>query len=273
MHWAAVWGISIGFSMMVRPTLNYYWIVVLVLSVVIFSRKKAALVFIVSLSAMLIFSGGWNYRNYHLTGFWGLQSITGVTLLWSTQSLTRKSTAEEHLDDPVQARVRDIVFEGPDSLSIMTPARKELGLSPFGLDGYLTKIGIENILENPFHFSRIFIQNFLKTITTFFKFGESAGLASQFPSYLVWMEKISSFLAFFLLPIAAALIIWIKKLDWKFLIFSGLNILYILSLSALVTGTFRYRLPLHPLFWTLDAFIVIAVLDELFKRFRQRNVY
>ena len=153
-------------------------------------------------------------------------------------------------------------------MKLMIPIRKELELSSYELDDLLRKIGIENIVENPLKFSLIYCKNWIKTVTTLFNVGSTKGVGSTSPSCVVWAEKIASFVLFLLFPIAGFLIAWKRNYSKSILIFFVVTIFYFISLTALLKGSFRYRLPLHGIFWALDAVVILSFIDKLMASFK-----
>jgi 4-amino-4-deoxy-L-arabinose transferase-like glycosyltransferase len=261
---AFLWGVSIGFSSMFRSVISYFWLITLPIFIYNSSIRRATVFFILFMMGIILFTGGWAYRNYKTTGFWGLQSATGVSLLWASHNLTRPSTANDYKIDPKLAKVRDMVASGTNPMKLMTPIRKELNLSPFGLDECMKKVGIENILENPVKFSRIFFKNYVKIITTLFNADhKEGGTVYSFSPIVVWAEKLSSFIIFLLLPIAGFMISWHDNHNRSVLLFFAGTVFYFLITTSLVAGSFRYRLPLHAIFWTLDAVVLLALFDKL----------
>jgi 4-amino-4-deoxy-L-arabinose transferase-like glycosyltransferase len=261
---AFLWGLSIGFSSMLKSVISFIWIVMLPILIYTFNIRRATVIFILCLTGILVFTGSWAYRNYATTGFWALQSSTGVSLLWASHNLTRPSTANDYKIDPKLAKVRDMVASGNNPLKLTTPIRKKLYLSPFELDECMKKVGIENIFENPVKFSHIFFKNFVKTITTLFNAGfEDGGVAFTFSPFIVWAEKLSSFIIFLLLPIVGFMISWHDNRNRSVLLFFAGTVFYFLITTSLVAGSFRYRLPLHAIFWILDAVVLLALFDKL----------
>ncbi len=268
-----LWGVSIGLATMVRPVLNYFWVLLIPFFIYNYKIKRGLYYFIICFLGIMIFSGSWLYRNYTVAGFCGLQSIEGVSLLYANSELTRQSTVEDYREDPQLAKTRDIIASGVNPMKLLTPIRKELGLSPYELNDLLRKIGIENIIENPIKFSLIYCKNLIKTVTTLFNVVPTVGIGSRFPSYVVLAEKIASFILFFSLPIAGLLIAWKNNYNKSVLILYVLAVSYFLALSAFVSGSFRYRLPLHGILWTMDAVVLLAIFDKLAVSFKSSKLF
>ena len=263
-----LWGMSIGLATMVRPVLNYFWMVLIPFFIYNYKLKRGLYYFIVCFLGIIIFTGSWLYRNYTFAGFFGLQSANGIVLLYGNNNLTRYSTKEDYESNHRLARARDVIASGVNPMKLMTPIQKELGLSSYELNDLLRKIGIENIVENPLKFSLIYCKNWIKTVTTLFNVGSTKGVGSTSPSCVVWAEKIASFVLFLLFPIAGFLIAWKRNYSKSILIFFVVTIFYFISLTALLKGSFRYRLPLHGIFWALDAVVILSFIDKLMASFK-----
>jgi hypothetical protein len=212
---------------------------------------------------ILIFTGSWLYRNYEVAGFLGLQSADGISLLWSNHTLTRNSTVEDYRTNPRLARARDLIASGDNPMKLMTPIRKELGLSPYELNDILRTIGKENIFENPLEYSFIYIRNWIKILTTAFNVNRSIGMAEQFSPYIIFAEKVLSFVLFVIMPIIGFVVAKRFKGKRNILLFFGITILFFLSLTAFVRGSFRYRLPIHGIMWCLNSITALYYYQKL----------
>lgn len=255
------WGVTIGLAAMVRPVLNYFWIGILPFIFWRYGVRKGFCLFTLFLVGFLLIIGGWLYRNYSVAGFLGLQTSDGISILWSNYEFTRPSTNKDYELNPKLAKVRDIIATADNPIKVMTKIRKEVGLSPAESNDLLRKVGVENIQENPLMVSRIYSRNLIKTITTIFSTHDDPGGDLQFPSIILWGEKISSFACFFVMPIAGAILAW-RKYNSRFMfLFFALTLAYILLLSSLVAGSFRYRLPVHGVFWIFDAIFLCSVFE------------
>lgn len=255
-------GAIAGLSAMIRPTTNYVWIVLFPLLLFKYRIKKGLLYFLFFIMGMSMFTGAWLYRNYTEAGFCGLQSISGLSLLWSNHEFTRESTDEEQIKDPQLSWLRDEIASGKNPIKMITPLRREFNLSPYSVDQLMMRLAIENIKEQPVSCIEKYVKNFFKTITTIFNVESSFGGVS-FPPVLIWSERISSFFLFFLIPALGFVYAWQRKYDQHILFFFFITIIYFLSLSSLVAGSFRYRLPFHGIIWSLDAFTILVVADKL----------
>lgn len=260
-------GLTIGLASMVRPVLLYFWIGFLPLVFFRYEVKKRLYLFAVFFVGFFLIIGGWLYRNHSVAGFWGLQTSDGISILWSNYELTRPSTNKDYELNSRLAKARDIIANADNPIKVMTKIRKEGELSPVELNGLFREIGLENIRENPVMVSLIYGQNFIKTISTMFSTEDDSGVDSQFPAYIVWGEKTVSFICFLVMPIAGAILAWRKWSRKVVIIFFALFGFYILLLSSLVAGSFRYRFPVHGIFWILDAVVIGSIFDYYFNIF------
>lgn len=268
--WFFLLGLSIGFAAMARPTANYYWLLLAIIIYSSFPAKLATRYFLISLIGISLFTGSWASRNYIMDGNFQLQSISGVSLLWSTQKLTNSSTLDDYNTDAILAGIRDEVVNSIDSVNVVTPIRKKYNLSVSETDTYLMKIAIENITNNPYEAFKIYTENILKTISTLLSYKNISHSLSNYPMALVWGEKIASFIIFVALIFVSAFVI-IKKnsISFSMKIFMVLNFLYFVSLSSLVEGSFRYRLPIHSLCWIVNAYTLVYLYSLLRNHFHK----
>ncbi|MDQ7837057.1 MAG: hypothetical protein RDU59_00985 [Thermodesulfobacteriota bacterium] len=257
-----LFGAIVGLASMIRPILNYFWIVLLPLFLLEYKVKRGLSYLFICSVGILIFTGIWLYRNHTVAGFWGLQSAEGLSLLWSNYELTRQSTYEEQKREPQMAWLRDMIVSGKNPIKLITPLRKQFELSPYEVNDLMKKLAIENIMENPVKYFMIYIKNFMKTITTLFNTESTIGVGARFSPYVVWSEKIASFILFLLAPVSGFIVAWRSNHNRSILLFFLLTVLYLLSLTALVAGSFRYRLPLHGIIWPLVAVAFLALIDK-----------
>ena len=220
-----VYGVVIGGAIMVKPTLNYYWIVLLILFFLAYPFKIALPSFVITLLILSLILFTWANRNYSMTGYYNLQTTTGVSLLWSNKSLTSKSSEKDYIHDPILAGIRDHVVSAEDSVSVVTPIRREYALSRAQVDSYLTKIAFENIFDSPVEFLHIYKKNVLKTVSSFFSYDENGNDSQIYHKIIIELESIASLFCFLLLPlISIVVIIRYDMIGYPFVYFFILNI-------------------------------------------------
>ena len=269
-RWFLLLGVSIGFAALARPTANYYWLVIAIIVFSSFSVKEATQYFLVSLIGISLFTGTWALRNYVLDGNFQLQSISGVSLLWGTHTLTSPSTLDNYREDAILAGIRDDVVNSIDSVSVVVPIRKKYNLSVSDADKYLMKIAIENITNNPFKAFKIYTVNILKTMSTLFNTKNINHSLKSYPISVVLGEKVASFVIFVaLLFVSIFVMIKQNSISNVMKIFLIINLLYFIGLSSLVLGGFRYRLPIHSLYWIVNAYTLFYLYTSLRHHFNK----
>ena len=103
-----------------------------------------------------------------------------------------------------------------------------------------------------------YTNNILKTLSTLFNYKNINHSLRNYPMTVVWGEKVVSFIMFVVLIFVSAFVV-VKKnsISTAMKIFLTINVLYFILLSSLVEGSFRYRLPLHSLYWIVNAYTLL----------------
>ena len=168
--WAIVAGISLAFATLTRP-ISYYLIFFVLLFFIIWLKKRAfgirfsILIFMAIMLPSLIFVGGWQFRNFKISGSYELSNIKGYNILFYTGAY-------------IIAQRDGIPF---------VKAQRDLK-KIYGVKSGLTepetfkkweKIGIKIIKNNPF----IYFKSFIKGVIGFFKPGTRELIDFFFPSY------------------------------------------------------------------------------------------
>ncbi len=278
-----LFGILLGLSIMTRPILKYYWLIlpILMLTPLFVSKIKEKLqlivFFLLGVSFLLV---PWSCRNFSKVGFFGLDLNQGVNTLWSTKRWVKLSTQEDYKKDPVLAQMRDIVAssKSPFPLEAETKIRKTMDLPMPIISTGLMKIGVETVLKNPVQFGLRFSRNLLNIITSPNSMIETFNLLrgkkhhnfSHLPVAFKNMEwkiillnmtyRIGLLILFGFCSSFGAILLY-RNSHNKFLILIPISIIvYTLFLTSMVEGYDRYRLPLDPILlgfasvWLLQKF-------------------
>jgi hypothetical protein len=246
----------------------------------------------VSLISFSLLVGFWVYRNKVVTGEPVLVTHQGMSLIWETAYLTRKSTPEDYQEDPQLARARDLVAETPDLIAqslaenpdqerphegnfAYTNLRQELGYSEHEADAVLKEIAIENILANPFHYLFIIApRNILKFLTSMSRpisFGIDAGLLKSgvieslregriiYPLFNLGL-RLFTFFSFIPLLIWGLIVSWRRFPGSRYLTLAFLiSLFYHFVVVVFVVADDRYRLPLHGIVWLYVSLSMISI--------------
>lgn len=271
-----LWGLSIGLCSMVRPIMKFYWPVPLLLVLLPWFRaslrEKARLGLLCAAGAGLLLLP-WAARNYSRLGFFGLELNQGVNTLWSTIDMVRPSTPEQAAADPLQARVRDIVANSAGPLPAETEIRARLGLSLPETSAAMSRLGVETVLNNPGGFLLRFLRNAANIATSPSAVLELAGRLSGggaeslpglaeaakerhwFALALNLGTRAALAVIFFILAPLGALLLWRRAGDGGRLeLLMLVSVIgYTITLTAMVAGYDRYRLPLDPLLFGFAA--------------------
>lgn len=264
-----LWGAAIGLCVMIRPILQYYFIVPpLLLFSPLFKaewRARARYCALVLLG-MAVFMAPWVARNSLQLGFVGLETNQGVNTLVSTIQLVRPSTPEQALADPRLAAVRDIVARHTGALEAEAEARATLQLTPVEASAYLKRLGVEVILQNPLRVPRLYLRNAVNIVTSPSAFMELAARLSgkttaSFPHISVALQnrdwrtlavnlgpRLLLALLFLVCAPLGVRLLWRsadaeRKLAIALLLATAA---YTVGLTSMVAGYDRYRLPLEP---------------------------
>ncbi len=271
-----LWGVSIGLCSMVRPVMKYFWVVPLALAFTPYfttAVKEKARIALLSALGVAVLLIPWAVRNQREAGFFGLELNQGVNTLWSTRDLVIPSTPEEYRADPRLSQVRDIVAAGPGPLEAEANIRKTMGLSLPETSAAMTRIGVETVLRNPGAASLRFLRNLVNITTSPNSVMELAGrLGGKGPAYFRdirsalrtrdWpaiavnlVPRLVLFLIVWILAPLGALLLWRGAgPEGKLELLLPLSLIfYTLSLTSLVAGYDRYRLPLDPLLFGFAA--------------------
>ncbi len=288
-----VWGVTIGISVMVRPIMQYYFIVPLLLIASPlfkaewkYKARNAALV----LLGVALFLVPWSARNSRQLGYRGLETNQGVNTLLSTIHLVRPSTPEQVQADPGLAAVRDIVARHTSALDAEADVRKTLKLSAADTSASLMRLGFEVILKNPLSLPPVYLRNALNILTSPSVFMELAARLSGkttaiFPHISVALRsgdwrtlavnlgpRLALALLFLVCAPLGVRLLWRSADDGRRLALAMLlgTVAYTVGLTSMVSGYDRYRLPLEPF---LLCFAMVWFLSKLSPKAHENSPY
>jgi len=264
-----LWGLSIGVCVMIRPILQYYFPVpILLIASPLFEadwRRKVRDSFLV-LFGIAVCLAPWVARNRRELGFTGLEVNQGVNTLVSTVQFVRPSTPEQVRSDPRLAAVRDIVAANTNALYAEIEVRSKLKLSAVETSALLKRIGLEVLFRNPGRASMVYLRNAVNIVTSPSAVMELAARlsgksASSFPQFSAALRardwktiiinlgtRLALGLLFFVCAPLGVNRLWRGAApgDKLALLLLLATIGYTIGLTSMVAGYDRYRLPLEP---------------------------
>ncbi len=291
-QWALWWGAIFALCTYIRPvTQHHYLIPFIIFATLPINLSRKLLLIAVSLIGFSLLVGIWIYRNKVITGEPVLVTHQGMSLLWETTYLTRKSSPEDFHEDAQLAKARNLVAETPVLIArslaenpdqehppegriAYTNLRQELGYSEYEADAILKEIAIENILANPIQYLFIIaprnIVIFLTSISRPISFGINLGLIKSdvienlqegrifYPLFNLGL-RLFTFFSFVPLLILGVIVSWRRFPRSRYLTLAFLiSLFYHFLVVAFVVADDRYRLPLHGLVWLYVGLSVIS---------------
>ncbi|MCX7046085.1 MAG: glycosyltransferase family 39 protein [Candidatus Sumerlaeota bacterium] len=278
----ALYGLTIGASMLVRPVFKFYWVCCAALAFALpVTRRRAAQMALAFMIAAAIPTVPWLIRNWAVARCLDFDTSQGTNILWSQIALLTPPLPEDYAAQPALARAQEIAYQvrAQGSFAALHEIRRQMNLSEVEADALLRKIGINLIRRRPFASLKLYAVNAVNLMTSpatmqtlaaritrddsFEKvqIGEAWRRKAFIPLLLNVSVRAISFLLFCLGPLLGAYVAVRSKPTRIAALLYITAILYFIVITSFTAGYDRYRLPMHPFIWGLLAIGALKCYD------------
>lgn len=262
-------GMMLGVATLTRAIAHYLGLLIFIWILVYTAQRHksirvAARHSVTFLAAFMVLVGGWSYRNWSVTGSWGLSQIEGIDLLFF-----RAADVVASVDGTSLSEARTKLAGGADyhALRRMATANPQLGLS-----GAWRERAVEIILDHPFIYSRRVIRYSIVMMIgpgdgwlakTLFSADSSSGpfgdwnrlslsgwihewLMVRTGQGLLFLYSSAYLVVLYSLVLASGAVIFRGRSCRGFVLLMCIIIAYFIIASAGPEAYFRYRVPVEP---------------------------